>query len=39
MFYCDTRKALEILKELTVDNYAEKWMKGKLCGWESMLAL
>ena len=39
MFSCDTKKALAILKELTVDTDAETWMKGKLCGRESMLAL
>ena len=39
MFSCDTKKVLTILKELTVDTYAETWIKGKLCGRETMLEL
>ena len=37
MFSRDTKKVLDILKELTEDNYGDKWMKGKSCGWESIL--
>ena len=32
MFYCDTKKVLVILKELTVDTDSEKWIKRKCCG-------
>ena len=39
MFYHDTKKVLSIIKELTVDTDAETWMKGKLCGRESILEL
>ena len=37
MFSHDTKKVLEIIKEITVYTDAEKWMKGKRCGRESML--
>ena len=34
MFSRDTKKVLAILKDLTVHNDDETWMKGKLCGLE-----
>ena len=39
MSSCDTKKVLEILKELTVDTDSETWVKGKWCGREAMLEL
>ena len=32
IFYCNTKKVLVIVKELTVDNDAETWINGKRCG-------
>ena len=32
MISCDTKKFLEILKDLTIDNNSDTWIKGKLCG-------
>ena len=37
MFSRDTKKVLVILKELTLDNNADTWMKRKHCGQEAML--
>ena len=39
MFSRNTKKVLTILKDLTVDNYAETCMKWKRCGQEAMLIL
>ena len=39
MFSCDTKKVLDILKELTVDTDDETWMKVKSCFLEAMLKL
>ena len=39
MFYCETKKVLEIIKEITVDTDSETWMKSKLCGQDEILAL
>ena len=38
MCSCETKKVLKIIKELTEDNNAEIWMKGKHCSREAMLA-
>ena len=39
LFSRNTNKVLEILKELTVDTYAETLIKGKRFGQEAMLEL
>ena len=39
MFSCDTKTVLVILKELTVDTFAETCMKSKHFGREAMLEL
>ena len=39
MFSHENKKVLAIIKQLTVDTYAETWMKGKGCGREAMMAL
>ena len=37
MFYSDTKKFLDILKELTVYTNADTWIKEKRCGREAMV--
>ena len=38
IFSFETKKVLEIIKELTVDTDSETYMKGKRCGRDAILA-